>query len=371
MLHALPNPFDPFGTAMNALANMVQDLFKGLVSIFEQMIIHPPRPGPGSWQDELYGQGYGLALALVAGLSLIITVWAMIKQDRFNDLPIALGKLVLVGGLGYKWFDLCAWLTNAGAILGESAQFYHSTNSSGGGLLSIPAPENPLGAIAGLSTVMFFGFWLVGIFYAYQILIIFVTFLGLPAFALSALGGGWLKFWHWLVSLGLVSMVFGQPAAVLCLELSQIAIDHLPAGQSSFGASFYTCAGIALAVFVQFLLVLATHKVWQDVSGRVHSTVRGQVVAVRKQLQPNYQMVNAAHGNAMRPPPMGNVTMTNQLTSNGKQAAVGKAGDMVAKGAAAGAVALGAPELAPAAHASVQMVSKSAQAKVATSKQPN
>ena len=70
-LNYVPNPFE-------SLLNWTRDLFQNMGELFEDLIIDPPRPVPGDWQDYLYGNSLGLARELSVAVAIILVVIAMV-----------------------------------------------------------------------------------------------------------------------------------------------------------------------------------------------------------------------------------------------------------------------------------------------------
>jgi len=315
----IPNPFNALNPttyindAFNWINGKIHDLFTGLATTFQNVLTNPPQFHAASWQDYLDGSSIALANMLIFAVATCLFVIIMFRHQRLKSLPHLAITVVGLAIADQSFFTLCDWLSSTGHTLSVAAQFYHpTTNGSGGSsvsgsLLVVPTFANVIGSIIGLSWLAFFGVILVAIVvFTYILIGEVVRFLILPVFVLRPIGDRSQKFFDWLVSLGLVAMVFGLATAVFCLELGKMATDNLPAGTTSFGSTFYLTAALGLAIFMQVILVLATHSVWVNArTGRLFSTIRGRVESfTRRNRRAEAQSVHAAHARTMQPVPV-------------------------------------------------------------------
>lgn len=324
----IPNPFNINLNPFEWIRDQIHGLFLGTVGLIEKMIINPPRPKAGPWQQYIYGSALGLAGTLAIAVTIVVIVLAMFFQGRIRSLGPALIVVAVIGLAGPLWFRLCAYLVELGDQLAKSAEFYTPVGTpTGVSWLIIPPIDNVLGAITGLSSVTGAGIILVMIFFMYEVLVILVQFFGILAFAFSPLGPRSRKLLNVLVSVGLVTMVFGRATAVFSLELSKIATNNLPGGSTSFGSTFFIISGIWLAIGMQGVLFYVTYQGQQMIMGRVSSKVSGKVETTTKQRKTSTMgSALAAHAATMQPVPvitMGSSTLPPKTSNTRRLIALG------------------------------------------------
>lgn len=275
----IPNPFE-------WVLDKIRGLFLDLGKLFQDLIINPPRPEPGPWRDYLYGNALGVAPTIATAVCIVLVVVSMIWNKKVVSAGQAFVIAVLLAALGPAFFAFTDVLIASGTQLAEIVRDLYDPKTSGGnGFFALPDIVNPLGAIAGYFTASIAGAILVSIFIIYQLIIIGVVFVFLIVVALIPLGTWAEKLAGWLLSIGLVAMVFGQAAAILCLELGQIAIDNMPAGigGNSFVATVLLTGSILLAIAAQVLLIWGTHTGVVKAKGFIGSQVRGRVETYTQQ----------------------------------------------------------------------------------------
>lgn len=315
----IPNPLNVFNPgsyindAFNWLNGKIHDLFTGLATTIQDVLINPPQFHAATWQDYLDGSSIALANMLIFAVAVCLMVIIMFRHQRLKSLPHLAVTILGLAIADQSFFTLFDWLGSTGHTLALAAQFYHPASTGSGGssaaanLLAVPTFVNVIGSVVGLAWLTFLGILVVSIVvFAYILIGEVVRFLILPAFVLRPIGDRSQKFFDWLVSLGLVATVFGLAVAVFCLELGKMATDNLPGGSTSFGSTFYLTAALGLALFMQVVLVIATHSVWVNArTGRLFSTIRGRVESfTRRNRRPDVQSVNAAHARTMQPIPV-------------------------------------------------------------------
>jgi hypothetical protein len=267
--------FNPF----HWLAKAINGLTDGLVSSFQQVFIHPPRPMAGPWQDYLYGNAIGIAGILSVTICILVLVVAMFFQRRLASLGVAFVVALAIGTIYPVYFLACDWIVAAGDDLAQSAHWYHHGSDK---LLSIPDIANVLGSIIGLGSITFTGGMLVVIFFIYELIIIVVKFFGLIALAASPAGERARRFLSWIVAVGIVTMLLGRAFAVFAVDLGRMASDHFPFASNSFGKTFFITTSLLLAIVLQGVLIWAMLRVSSHVVGHVHSRVFGQVESLNR-----------------------------------------------------------------------------------------
>jgi hypothetical protein len=306
---SLPNPFNPtsyINDIFKYVDEKVHGLFNGLATTFQAMLTNPPKLQVVTLQDYLDGNSIGLATVIIYAVTIVTFVLVMFVQHRVRSL-VRLGLTIVVLAVAEQvWFSFCNWLSDAGDQLANAAMFYQSPGSatpSGSDLLGLPVINNVFGSIIGISWLFFLGMIVVlTVVFSYTLISEVVRFAGLPALALSPLGDRAQKFLDWIITLGLVSMLFGRAAAVFCLELGKWAGDTLPEGTTSLGATFYLTVALILAIVMQFVLIVTTHNTWVNArTGQLFSTIRGRVESVNRNRRPvDVQSANAAHVRTMK-----------------------------------------------------------------------
>jgi hypothetical protein len=229
----------------------------------------------------------------------------------------SLGTLLLVVVKGAAWFAVYDWLYAAGTQLAQAVQFYHSSKSGGGGLFWMPDINNTLGSIIGLGGIVFWGMLLVSIFYVYSLVVLIVRPLGFIALALYPLGDRSKKFFDWCVAISLVALLFGPAAAIFSLEVGKAAYDSLGGGGWLASVVALT-SGFIMAVVMQFVLIVVTHKGVNKFTTNGRNWVRGSVESTIKRLPDSPQTVQAAYGGSFMPMP---VTLVSEKPGFGRTAA--------------------------------------------------
>ncbi|HVS58590.1 MAG TPA: hypothetical protein VHD60_02500 [Candidatus Saccharimonadales bacterium] len=310
-LNAL-NPATYINDAFNWINGKIHGMFMNVATVIEQYLTNPPQLHAATLQDYLDGNAIGIANLLIFGVAICLLVIIMFKHQRLRSLPHLAITIVILAIADQSFFVFWDWLIVAGHNLAVAAQFYHPSNSGShnvdaSALLVDPGFSNVIAGIIGLLWLTFVGVSLTLIVvFAYGLIGEAVRFLILPAFVLRPLGERSQKFFDWLVSLGLVAVVFGMPVAIFCLELGKAATDNLVAGHTAIGSTFYLTAALLLGMFLQIVLVIATHSVWVNArTGQLFSTVRGRVESFsRRNRRADTQSVIAAHARTMQPIPV-------------------------------------------------------------------
>jgi hypothetical protein len=274
---SLPSWANPF----NWLKDEIHKLLTGLTSFFETILLHPPRPPRANWQDYLFGNALGLTPALEIFTVVLVVVIALFHQGYFPRVTQALLMIIVLACIIPIFFSLCDYLIAAGDQLAQGAVFYNPPDNSGDkSLIVLPTISDVLGGVIGFTVIGILGFVLIMFILVYELVIIAVKFAFLPAYALKPLNERTERWFGRIVSLALVSMLFGRAAAVFCLELGKLAANNLPFNGNTFIEVIYLAAGFVFAIAVQISLLKGTSHVYSKATGgRVSSDskVRGKV----------------------------------------------------------------------------------------------
>jgi hypothetical protein len=255
------------------------DLYNSLGTLFGQYVIHPPGPVPGSWVNDMYGNALGLSMGLAGAVFLVLMTVSMFFQKKLISTGKALVIAVLIGTIGPLFYEGSYWLVRTGNDLTRAVAGGNSQQ-----LLNLPEIHNVFGAIAGISTLLFFGGILLSIFLAYQLAIILATFFALPLLTLYPLGRIPQGALRWVVSVGTVAALLGRPTAALELNAASHAIDGLPKDTPSFVAIAILIVTFLIAILTQIGLVYLAHKGYSGIEGIVRgsSLVHGKVEMTTK-----------------------------------------------------------------------------------------
>lgn len=281
------NPLDYFNPFEWVLDN-IRDMFQDVAGFIERWVINPPRPVPGDWQDYLYGNGLGFAQTLAVAVAMVMVLIAMFLNKKINSAGQAIFIAILIAAGGPLFFAAADAASAAGnQFAGNIKDLYEPISQGGNGLLALPDIVNPLGAIFGLGTVVFFGAFLVGIFIAYEVMIVGILFFALIILALYPLGNWAERLANWMLSFLIVALFAGQAAAIFWLEMGQLVLDKLPegAGGNSFVATLVLDTAILLAIGSQVMLIWGTQTAIVKAKGYFNNNIRGRVETYTQQRQ--------------------------------------------------------------------------------------
>jgi hypothetical protein len=272
--------------SLNPLHYIQEDLnklFDGLLSSFQKVFIHPPHPTPGNWEDYLYGNAIGLAGVLSVAVCVTLFVLMMVFHQKIKSFGLALLAAACIGALYPAYFAFMDFLIKSGDDLAQAMHWYKPHDPE---FTHLPAFGNILGSILGIGSVTVTGGTLIGIFAIYELIIIVVKFFTPIAIAMGALGDRSKKFLSWLISLGLVTMVFGRAFAIFAIDTGRMVTENLDVANNGFIKTVFITVALLLAIILQGVLIWLTHKVTNNVVGRTYSRVFGQVESLdRKQDQ--------------------------------------------------------------------------------------
>jgi len=291
---------DPFEAIEEGLREVVQFM----LDFFSQVLGAPIRPEPTTWFNALFGQTIGLAFFLTIPVLVVIVSIVMLVRRRLRSLLHVFVVILAFSTLGLSWLAICNWLIGFGDTLAGLMSFFESYGTPGS--FSLPDTDSIWSSIFSLMWIGLFGTILIGIIFIYVITNYVIMLLVPIAFALSPLGKRSQSLLEWLVSIGLVSMIFGRAVARFCIELGKVFIANLPGGDNWIGQTAYIVAAFVLAIVSQFVLVWAVHQGVQNVAGRIigrtTSKVQGDVNATNRRPQPvDVKSVNNAHAATMNP----------------------------------------------------------------------
>lgn len=280
------NPFDPIGS----LADAVQSSYQTTVKLFESYLAKSINLDQIPFVQYLYGNALGVADYLAMMVSVIVAIIAIFVAKKRVSAVMALLIVIAVGVLSPLWFDGTHQLILLGNSLSQSAlKFENSVATKGSapnGILPLINLVNGSTSVDGMLSLTTFlpaltlGVSLFGIFVGEAVLAVVAQFLGLITFSLYGLGDRTKKLMNLLVSIGLVTMVFGRPSAILIIALGQALVDYIPTGTNAFIEGVITCASFFIAILAQFGLLVLMYLATSAVVGRVVSVVTGSVKAV-------------------------------------------------------------------------------------------
>jgi hypothetical protein len=298
------NPFEHF---FDFVDDKLQDLREEVLNTLERLIISPLVEVGSKLEAYLYGNALGVSGLLVSAVTFIVIMLAAFRRKYVVNVLHAFIMAAVVGLAGHVWFQIAAWAQALGRDSSRSViAFFEGAPTGGGGsnlFGNLPEINNILGSIFATGATLFFGAPLVLIFMIYAVASVMVTFLMLPALAMSPLGERSQKWLNVLISIGIVAMTIGGPAAILCLELGNFMAKNANIDNNWIISSFWTVIGIVAAIGIQIVLLIVTYKTWQRVSGQVGASVRGSVEASIRNDRARARS-HDAHANAMRPLPV-------------------------------------------------------------------
>lgn len=324
----------------------METFVRGLMTIFSLMLGQPVQMQGETLSDALFAMFLTTAVFLAVPVSSLVVVLAMLFKHRLVSIGHAIMVFIILSAYGSSWVVFCFFLISLGNELAEVAGFY---DAPGG--IEIPAFQDVIGAIMASLTISFWGGLLMLIISLYGLINYVVILLTPLAFAISPLGRRSQAFFEWLISFGLVSMVFGRAAARFCVDLGRLAIDQLTPNSDWFVQSCWIAATFIAGIGIQFVLVKSIHRGIQGVmgrmTGRTTAKVTGKVESTSKRRQQvDVRSVNAAHLAALAPIRRQGLVrrqLTEEAISAGKSLAGRQARQYATRRALAKAAASGTP----------------------------
>lgn len=270
------NPFEWFAKAIRGVYSL-------LAWYFEFVIAHPPRFEDREVEDYLYGNAIGLAGFVISMVTFFLLCFAVLQVKRVITLAeaVVIGTVITAGApVVYAVIDS---MIQMGDVLSVSMMFGKNARGDKDSLLglTLDATINPLLLIAGLGPTSLVGGFCMLVVFMYELLVVLLKIIFLPALALRILGPRFRAFSDWTISAGVIAMVLGRPVMVLCIELGKWAGDNL---LDSLAASkvFFLIAGMTVGIALQYVMFKQVQKVVAKVSGNTTSRVFGKVETEQK-----------------------------------------------------------------------------------------
>jgi hypothetical protein len=295
------NPFTWFGKALMAVYNLE-------AWFVQTMLLHPPRVGYTKATDYLYGNAVGMAgyLAMIVTTICLCMAMVYVKGAFRAAEAVAITLVVAFITPGFFWVTdtlvgLGDSLSQAALVMQEAATDDHPSLFG----FVMDAAINPMLLISAYLPTSLLAAACCFVVFTYEILNVLIRFLWLPSFALRPLGTRFKDFNNWLTSAGMVSMVFGRPAMLLCLEVSRALAQGITQG-SSAAMVYFMCAGMALGLYLQIVLYRQAKRITGKVFGSTNiGKIWGTVNTQEKNRIPvMLGAAQASHRSSMAPVPV-------------------------------------------------------------------
>lgn len=271
-------------------ANAIRGVYSLLAWYFEFVIAHPPRFNDRQIEDYLYGNAIGFAGLLISVVTFALLCWSVVQIKKVITLAeaIVIGILVTAGApVVYSIIDSMIQL---GDVLSVQAMFSQNAPVEGDNLIgfAISASLNPLLLMAALVPTTIFGSLCMLVVFIYELLIILLKIIFLPALALRVIGPRFRAFSDWTISAAVIAMILGRPIMILCIEIGNWAGSRLLGGTVA-SLVFFIVAGMCAGIVVQYVMFKQVQKVVAKVSGNTNSRVFGKVQTEQKPDKVNSQ----------------------------------------------------------------------------------
>jgi hypothetical protein len=276
----------PVGYLLDQIRDLFVDIYNSAATTFQQLILHVYNPIQGSWQDELYGNAWGLALKFGGSVLLFTAMAAMVLPKKWSERVLRSGIAVALLAFAPEFYRVSQSLNDVSERLSSAVIFHHPAGSQGNELLFLPQVHNVILAIFATALISIGAGLLILVFVAYVIINVLATFFLVPLFEIRPLGAFPERLFGWLASLGFIAVVLGRPLAVLELNVGRAINDGLPQNTPAIIPVVVLLIILAFAIYTQFLLVDGAHKVYSKATGgnvRSDATVTGKVNATIKE----------------------------------------------------------------------------------------
>ena len=314
----IPNPIPDTKAILSALnpATWIKDvadwvngqitsLFNEVMNYVTSSLTNVSNPLGGSGWDFLNQNVLNLAGILAFLVAVFITGLTMFKMHRIRSIPHALLVVVGISSFGAGWFGFCAWMFQAGNEITKGVDSFVKLAPGGGGssqnILAAPTIDNPIGAFFGLGGIMSLAVAnLLVVVFIYQIVAILVTYLGLLAIALSALGERSQKFMDFvIVALGGTSFLFGRALSSLSIGVARDIANAQANSGGWIAETFWDGGGLLLGILLQaglVVLLYKSHIASRITGGALIAQVWGNVTSqLRGRPKVDVGKVNEAH----------------------------------------------------------------------------
>lgn len=266
------------------LVRQEQDLLNGLVTVFEQVIIHPARPQPASWQDYLYGNALGLAGLIAYVVLIVVLVVSLFHHGAITNVLhafMAFLFIALVGSVFFSWIDQ---INALGDDLAATAMLIYQSGSHANGMLDVTPPATTLGNLVTLTPVVVLAAFDAAIAEYYQVVVIIFKLMILIAIAIRSLGKWGRRLCNFTIATGVVSVLLGRASMIAIIQTGKLVATHLPANGLPFVYNTILIGSLLAAYIVQFVLLFIAYNAVSSVNGKIDARVRGTVTAARKRM---------------------------------------------------------------------------------------
>jgi hypothetical protein len=360
---SIVNWLDP-GSWAQWLNDQIQGSVMTLVEWVQHLLMNPPNlmsSGPAIY---LFGNAVGLAPTLAYVAVYTGALLAMFQQKRIKNLVQLVAAAIFVTIGATFWFWASAILYDWGTQLAQALHWYHPTTGTGSGMITLNPLSNVGMSIVGFAGIGIAALLLWAILLMYTGLNVAINFWFLPALTLYGLGDGWKKFVKLIVSLMLVTMLFGRGGAVFVIDTFRWLAGGVNTGVVELNTAMtygFTTCGLFAAVGVQCLLLWLTYKGISFIEGKYldgRSEVTGKVqTETDEALRANIQQANIQHAQSMVPPQTQGYEHRMTIRERGQLAAqeqiIHRGSKVVTAGLMAGLTYVGAPPQVKAAAVAV------------------
>ncbi len=297
----MPGIFNPFEWANNKVREAINES----IEFIQSVLINPPRPEPGDWQQDFYGKALGVAPTIAILGMVALVAMATVIQRLTNNAFRAILVAVLVTAIAPSWFPFSDRLFVFRDSMAAVAQFYHGAapDDGGWGLFFVPDLVNVIVSLIIGVFILVLAFVLAIVLFLYELAMIIAVWLFLPALATYSFGGWGRRFASSVLG-SIFAYLSSGAALVVTIELGQVARDFLPMGTTSIGSAL-----ISLGTLIMTIVVAV--KVWKlgkrsatHIVGNVNSItdIRGRVETMSS--QPQKVDISALHARTLEPVPV-------------------------------------------------------------------
>lgn len=223
------------------------------------------------------GYGFGTALALVIAL-IMVPMGIVLSRHRLNAV-FSLVILVASTVVGTVWFLAITVVSGSSRSLTMLAlSIGNQTVSQTDSAIALPdfTFGNGLFDSAIFASLFAWSMTLVLLFVAYQLINILLTVFGVIVAYAYGLGPRTRRAMSVIISILLVTELFGQPVAIAIVELSNWTAGLIPS-TGLFWIGLINWAGMTLAILSQVIMPFLFYRSVSNVIGRINGQIKGSV----------------------------------------------------------------------------------------------
>jgi hypothetical protein len=310
---------DPFGwvdgwlddiNPFKQLAGMVSNGYTWMVGLYEELLVQIPGVQDQKWVIDFLNDAFGQAQFLSIISSMVLIAIVLFKRARLHNAVWSVLMTIFLLAAGQMWYMFCYFLMSISSHLSESAQLHHTTHSGKSYLLYFDPISSVLGASGGYGILLVMGLPLFCQLLSYSVVNIIVMGFGIIGLALRFVGKISEKMSDLFVSIALVTMLFGKPAAILSINIGRELGDAMAAsklGKYSGAGPFMGWVGMASgfwwAFAWQIILFVGMTIAVSKVTGHVNalSQVFGRVDTKPERHEVDVTTWHQEHANGQRP----------------------------------------------------------------------